>query len=183
MSVLLELVEEGSACVLGGSVGEFIHSKPWEFPWVSSDIAHAQRAGQLLTHPGIPQDCAHNNPYRKILLLLIWAISVRIVGVTLKWVWLSRKALAQLAMSINIRGEEGGSWVAPFLLSFAQHHPVMALMMCSVSPRCSSRGCSFLVIVPQCQSLLAWQHPLHLSAASWAEHNQNPCVMESFPVS
>lgn len=53
----------------------------------------------------------------------------------------------------------------------------------SQSHRCScgsSHRCSFLVILPQCQSLLAWQHPLHLSAVLWAEHNQNSCVMGSF---
>lgn len=172
----------GSVCGVRAGGGGFL-PVPREVPWVSSSIARAQRAGQLHPHPGIPQDCAHNDPYRRTLVLFLWAIIVQIVGVALKWVWLSRRALARLAMSINMRAERDGSRVAPSLLVFAQHHPLMVLMMCSVSPRQSRHGCSFLVILPQCQSLLAWQHPLHLSAVLWAEHNQNPHVMGSFPVS
>lgn len=55
---------------------------PWEVPWVSSSTARAQRAGQLHPHPGIPQDCARDDPHRRMLLLII----AQIVGVTLKWV-------------------------------------------------------------------------------------------------
>lgn len=172
----------GSVCAAGAGRGGLL-PVPWEVLWVSSSTARAQRAGQLHPHPGIPQDCAHSDPYRRILVL-IWAFIVQIVGVTLKWVWLSRQALAWPAVLTDVRGGGGGGcWVAPSLLPSAQHQPVMALMVCSVSPRRSSHRCSFLIILPQCQSLLAWQQPLHLSAVLWAEHNQNPCVMGSFPVS
>lgn len=64
------------------------------------------------------------------------------------------------------------------LLCCPLHQPVMALLVCSVSPRRSSHGCSFLIILPQ--SLLAWQQPLHLSAVLWAEHNQTLVWWEVF---
>lgn len=172
----------GGICSVRAGGGEFL-PVPREIPWVSSSTARVQRAGQQHPSPWHPQDCAHNDPYRRTLVLFLWAIIAQIVGVALKCVWLSRRALARLAMSINMREEGGGSWVAPSLLLFAQHYPVMVLMMCSVSLRQGRHRCSFLVILPQCQSLLAWQHHLPLSAVLWAEHNQNPRVMGSFPVS
>lgn len=166
----------GGVCAAGAGKGGFL-PVPWEVPWVSSSTARAQRAGQLHPHPGTPHHCAHNDPHRISLLLII----VQVVGVTLKWVWLSRRALARLAMNINMTGEGGGCWLAPSLLPSAQHPPVMALMMCSASPRQSSHWCSFLLTLPQCQSLLAGQPPL--PSVLWAEHNQNPCRVGSFPVS
>lgn len=105
--VLLGLPEEGSCLCLGRFCG-------WAHP------QHVSRAGQLPPHPGIPQDCAHSDPYR--ILVLLWAFIVQIVGVTLKWVWLSRKALAGLQWWLTW-GEGGGCWVAPVLLPSAQHQP------------------------------------------------------------
>lgn len=167
VSVLLGLAEKGSFLCLGGSVGKFIHStcpeswvaapSPWRPPGLCSQWSLQENTG-----PHLSLYCAN-----------CWGHFE--MGLTLQ--------KGPCTACSDVRGEGGGCWVAPSLLPSVQHQPVMAFMVCSVSPTWSSHGCSFLLILLQCQSLLAWQQPLHLSAVLWPEHNQNPCEMGSFPVS
>lgn len=167
----------GSVCAAGAARGGFL-PVPREVLWVSSSTARVQRAGQLPPHPGIPQDCAHSDPYSRILVLL-WAFIVQIVGVTLKWVWLSRKALARPAVMADVRGEGGGCWVAPSLLPSAP----------------ASNGIAGVLSQPQTeQPRMQLPHhpptvPPGMAAASpplssvVGRTQPNPCVMGSFPVS